>query len=50
VRTAPHANARFMQFEIFAKRERFSHQIGTPLPQRIIQSLDVIGFTPYCMT
>jgi hypothetical protein len=40
-----HTNAGFMQFEIFAKGERFSHQIGTPLPQCVVQSLDMIGFT-----
>src|SRR6266540_3123898 len=40
-----HANARFMQFKVFTKRECFSHEIRAPLTQRIIQSLDMIGFT-----
>src|SRR5712672_1739303 len=40
-----HPNARFMQFKVFTKRKRFPHQICTPLPQCVIQSLDMLGFT-----
>ena len=40
-------NSSNMVFQLFRERQCFSHQSGNALPQRIIESFNVIGFASF---